>query len=311
MHKKLSILLSILSIGLSAQTWTSSVVNDPWDGDYQIAFTIGSGGKSPYANPVLRIEKPTTGLNIYIKNLGYTGCANNLLEFIFDDERKYRARGTSSTTQDAIFIETFSTYENKESLTVYHLLNELTKSSNLQIRFTSNCSLNTFSFGLSGSSRAVFSVLSKDIIFTKTQFFDSRDERAKIKSDSISKFNKIKSDSISKFKETIRMKNDSIKSTLKSEDEILNDFITNPCTFNEKLKGFVFNEKEKIQLLIEKELSFNTRDYGEIVKIYIEESSPGFYRLYGQYLKDAELKQGVSLYKVFQINKLNQLFLLE
>ena len=293
-------LLIFIANSLSSQTWVSSVVSDPWDGDYIIAYTKGYGGESPYTSPTLRIEKTKKEIRIYIKDLGYTGCSSNQLDFIFDNKRKYSARGNSSTTRDALFIDGgFYTYEDKELLTLYHLLNELTISSNLKVRFTNDCSVNVFSFSLSGSSKAIYKLESKDVIKEKVNYYNNRYERARARKDSIANFTRM-----------VQLKNDSIKSTLRPVDEIINTFIAEPRYEDRVLEGVVFKEIGETKQLIKEELDFFS-DYGDVVNIYFEQSaSPGYYRLCGDFLKEAEINKNIFLYVVFQVNSQGQLYLL-
>ncbi|MDC3346226.1 hypothetical protein OAV76_03125 [Schleiferiaceae bacterium] len=301
MSRHLAILLFFISLGLSAQTWTSTVVSDPWDGDYNIAYTRGYGGESPYTNPTLRIENTKKGINIYIKDLGYTGCSANRLDLIFDNKRKYSAKGNSSTTNDALFIDRgFYTYESKKLLTLYHLLDELTKSSSLKIRFINDCSVNVFSFNLSGSSGAIYKAVGKNLITEKVVYYDTRFERANARQDSLINYKKI-----------IQNKNDSIKSTLESQDEIVNAFILNPISLENSTEGIKFEDVTEIRHLIKKELSFFLDDYGDIVRLCLKESSPGYFRLYGDFLKDAVINKDVFFYVVFRMNAQNQFYLLD
>ncbi len=98
-----------------------------------------------------------------------------------------------------------------------------------------------FSFSLSGSSKAIYKVESKDVIKEKVNYYNNRYERARARKDSIVNFTRM-----------VQLKNDSIKSTLRPVDEILNTFIAEPRYEDRVLEGVVFKEIGETKQLIKK-----------------------------------------------------------
>lgn len=160
-------LLSVFFIAETAlgQSWKyENAINDI-DGKYHVASTTGWGGKYPYnsAKIILNYFEESEGLNLYLTNIGYTGCDNNEVIFVFDSKRKYRAKNVSTNNdRDALFIDEvigdFDSFSNA-NWPQYIILYELMKSSKLYVRVRNDCHSYDFSFSLSGSSSAINKVL--------------------------------------------------------------------------------------------------------------------------------------------------------
>lgn len=146
------ILLSV--VGLNAQTWKHKVQYSDFDGKYDIVYAFGYGGSSPYENPQF-IVRNRSEEELFISDLGHTGCDNNRLLIVFDRTRKYYAYGSPSTDRDALFISSFYTDDNINKLTIYHLLQEIMQSSKMSIRFSNDCTTRDFYYRLDGSTSAL------------------------------------------------------------------------------------------------------------------------------------------------------------
>ena len=81
------ILLFLFFPLVSFGQWTLSESNDPFDGKISLVKQKGFGGEFPYENPVLiiRYRHLSEQLDIYIDDLGYAGCSNNIIYASFND----------------------------------------------------------------------------------------------------------------------------------------------------------------------------------------------------------------------------------
>ena len=188
----LSTFLLLSVIGLNAQTWKHQTIKSDFDGEYSIVSAYGYGGQRPYESPHFYVRQ-IHSLEIIISGLGYTGCNNNSLLIVFDGSRRYRAKVTPSTDNEALFVEEVIADNGIEKLTLYHLLMEIIKSSKMSVRFQNDCSTRDFFYRLDGSASA-FNKMFGNKISLEIESFDIENERGllvesrKRKQDSITKF---------------------------------------------------------------------------------------------------------------------------
>ena len=137
--KKLLLLFTFLLlsvVGLNAQTLSYANKTSDFDGSYKIVSANGYGGEFPYQSPRFIVRNIGGRIDLYISNLGYTGCDGNELIIVFDSKRKYYVSTgllIESTDKDALFIAGIRESWNGEVLTIYHLLDEVNKSSKLSL----------------------------------------------------------------------------------------------------------------------------------------------------------------------------------
>lgn len=226
------IILSIL--GLNGQTWKHKVENSDFDGRYDWVYAIGYGGSFPYQNPQFIVRNKTED-ELYITGLGYTGCDNNSLIIVFDSSRRYKAYGSPSTDNKALFIESLFSEVNGDKLTIYHLLQEIMKSSKMSVRFENDCGIRDFYFKLDGSTSALTKMFGSKIKneisayeAVKVQQALEIEERAKLKAFNDS-LEKAKSDSIKEWRTQVIHEKSSMS------DSIITHFLINPTIDGEKV----------------------------------------------------------------------------
>ncbi|MEB8328651.1 hypothetical protein OO009_04725 [Flavobacteriaceae bacterium KMM 6897] len=145
------IFLFLFPVFLIAQ-WKTTSDSNKFDGDYKSAFVVGEGDKLPYTKPSFGIKNfDSKEPMIFLINVGYTGCLNNILMFSFNDsDEVFRTSNVDvNLNNDAIFINEFN------NLSVLNFIELLKTRSKLFIRYKSSCGSEDFEFGLSGSSKAI------------------------------------------------------------------------------------------------------------------------------------------------------------
>lgn len=251
----------MFAVGLNAQTWKHTIKYSDFDGKYNLVYAEGYGGSFPYENPKFIIRNKTED-ELYITGLGYTGCDNNSLIIVFDSSRRYKAYGNPSTDNEALFIESLFSEANGDKLTIYHLLQEIMKSSKMSIRFENDCAIRDFFFKLDGSTTALtkmFGSKIQDEIMAfeeyKIQLAVENEERARLKAinDSLAK---IKNDSIKEWRTQVANERKRIS------DSIVNDFLMNPTIDGKKVSYIIPDEsRKKASSLMEKNIKSLKLDY--------------------------------------------------
>lgn len=214
------ILISILSVQTSYAQWKKVSGNNKFDGDFKHAYISGKGGSYPYNKPVLHITQHNEeDLNIYIDNIGYTGCNNPNLLFAFDqDDDILKFNANSNLNNDATFIT--STTQELSDLT------ELLKNKKVvYIRYRDSCGKEDYEFSLSNSTNAIEFVIG-DYFKTKNQ---QRQQSiiASRKLDSINKFSELQNNKKQRKLDSIVSINQSLElneKSLKFEKQLMADF---------------------------------------------------------------------------------------
>jgi hypothetical protein len=159
--KKLILLLLFIPL-VSFGQWTLDESNDPFDGKISTIEHRGYGGEFPYENPVLiiRYKHLKEELDIYITDMGYSGCSDNIIYASFNNtpENVFKYWVTASTDNKAVFFRDyqFST-----------LLSNLKTFSTVTIKFSNSCGDKRFKFNLLGSSKAINNLLEKTTNYNK------------------------------------------------------------------------------------------------------------------------------------------------
>ena len=151
--RKILLIIAILSSTVSfAQDWVYSLMIDQFDGDYEVAATIGEG-KFPYNEPLLGVrvrDTDETPLQIVFANVAY-GSTNSDLKILiaFDDEHKlYEYQATTSVDGSLWF-----TNATKESKLI--LIEKMKSSSVMKVRLSSSYGQDDYTFSLSGSTKEI------------------------------------------------------------------------------------------------------------------------------------------------------------
>jgi len=148
--KKLLFLLLFVPFVSIGQSWIYDQSIDPFDGKESTLIHYGFGGQFPYKNPVLifRYTHNTNELEIYIDDLGYSGCDDNYISMSFNDnpENVYSYSVNESKDKSAVFFEEDD---------FVPLIMKLKKYSFVSVRFSNSCDNKRFKFNLKGSSNAL------------------------------------------------------------------------------------------------------------------------------------------------------------
>ena len=152
--KKLLLLLLFVPFVCIGQSWIYDQSIDPFDGKESTLIHYGYGGQFPYKNPVLifRYTHNTNELEIYIDDLGYSGCNNNYISMSFnnDPQNVYNYSVNRSKDGSAVFFEEDD---------FAPLIMKLKKYSYVTVRFSNSCGNKRFKFNLNGSSKALNKLL--------------------------------------------------------------------------------------------------------------------------------------------------------
>jgi len=154
-----TVLLLLIPL-LAFPQWKYKSGGNQFDGKYKSSWVIGKGGEYPYNNPQIHINKfEKSGLNFYITSIGYVGCDNNTLEFVFNDSEKiYETKDFSlDNEKKTLFIESINDIH---LMDFYRMLMEKSK---LYVRFTNDCNKDDYIFSLSGSTKAIKYVLGNEL----------------------------------------------------------------------------------------------------------------------------------------------------
>lgn len=156
----LSFFLGILSFSSTAQTWQTATKNDPFSGNYKIAFIKGVGDEFPFQKPQLTIQywEESERLKIYITQAGYAGCDNQVAYLKFpNDLNIYWCISGTDKKEDIWYLDLYLDKKGEEAYT----LDLLKKYSQVTVRLDSDCDTKDFKFSLNGSTKAIEFVTSK------------------------------------------------------------------------------------------------------------------------------------------------------
>jgi hypothetical protein len=303
------ILLSV--VGLNAQTWTYANKTSDFDGSYKIVSANGYGGEFPYQSPRFIVRNTGGRIDLYISNLGYTGCDGNELIIVFDSKRKYYVTNSlliESTDKDALFISGIRESGNSEVLTIYHLLDEVKKSSKMSVRFRSDCKTNDFFYKLDGSTSALNKMFGRSIQDAIKSFEEDKVkmaiaekewERKQAKKDSIAK---IKSDSLKIWRKQIL---DKRKLVL---DSVINSFLENAYIDGVKTDYKIAEESRQ---MVKKLLQTNAnmlKPEDKFIGFNLSPTNQGRYRLMIKYIDHQGVIIQKYLYKSLKLTSSGELF---
>jgi len=151
MKKNIIIPLLLVMLNVNSQ-WKYNSGEDKFDGKYRTASVIGNGYEFPYKNPILVINyfEGSNYLNIYLDNCGYSGCDNNQIQIIFDDNKTLYEFDVSSDKNNEVWFLKGN---------VDNLLISLKKFNIAYVRIESSCMSRKFKFSLLQSTKAINYVL--------------------------------------------------------------------------------------------------------------------------------------------------------
>ena len=292
--------------GLNAQTWKHKVKYSDFDGNYDLVYANGYGGSYPYENPQFIIRNNGSD-ELFISDLGYTGCDNNSLLIVFDRSRRYRVYGGPSTDNEAFFLHRFYEDVTGEELTKYHLLLEIMKSSKMSIRFENDCKINDFYYRLDGSTSALTKMFGRKIPNEVKTFEEDKvkmaiveKERKRLRAITDS-LDKIEADSIRMWRTQV------IKERKIISDSIISYFLTSPSIDGAKGNYLIPDEsKRKVASVMAKNLK-SLKLNEELILFDLSPTNQGYYKLMMIYRDKDDDIQSKFLYKSFRLTETGEL----
>lgn len=320
MNKKFPLItfFFLIVVGLNAQTWTYSSRTSDFDGDYKIVSAYGYGGEFPYESPRFIVRDMNGRINLYISNLGYTGCNGNELIIVFDSKRRYYVSTNlliESTDNDALFIAGMRESWDSEVLTEYHLLDEIRKSTKMSIRFSSDCKTNDFFYRLDGSSSALSRMLGNTIDYELKYFDEQKDQREldrqkreeeqrlkiieRRKQDSL---NQIRIDSVKAWERSLLSQHTIVK------DSMIDLFSRTPIVNGELTDYTIESETFRKMKYVFKSNSEKLDPEFELIGFNLKPSGKGVYMLMMLYIDTEGNKQSKYLYQSVRISEAGIIF---
>jgi len=215
MNKKNIIILVAFLICLTgySQVWKYDSGGNAFDGKYKSANVIGACSDFPYNKPALCLNIfKERNMNLYIANSGYYSDENDVqIMFIFSNEPKtiyYSGEIRLSKDKETIFLLSFKS-DRSRYLDRIDFINKLKKSSRLDVRIKSEYKNRDIKFSLSGSTKALNYVLTKNYLNHLSKIeeeIESNVREEELKLDSIAKVQELKLDSIAKANEIEKLK---------------------------------------------------------------------------------------------------------
>ena len=200
MNKKNIIILVAFLICLTgySQVWKYDSGGNAFDGKYKSANVIGACSDFPYNKPALCLNIfKERNMNLYIANSGYYSDENDVqIMFIFSNEPKtiyYSGEIRLSKDKETIFLLSFKS-DRSRYLDRIDFINKLKKSSRLDVRIKSEYKNRDIKFSLSGSTKALNYVLTKNYLNHLSKIeeeIESNVREEELKLDSIAKANEI------------------------------------------------------------------------------------------------------------------------
>jgi len=144
--------LCAISVSSVQSQWRFLNKHDKFYGKYKQAVVFGKSDKSPYNKPSLNIiyVENQGSFNIYIGNMGYTGCLNKGIGYIFDNENVKYMKGdiTTNNEENAIHL---SQLDN-----ILDFIEGLKSYNKLYINYFDDCNDGVrIEFPLAGSTKAI------------------------------------------------------------------------------------------------------------------------------------------------------------
>lgn len=164
----LSLSALLITLTLTAQSWTFSEGGDAFDGKYKTSSVIGKGTNYPYTKPSLVINKfeGEENINFYISGGGYfqekTGIS---VLWVFDNEpnKIYSTYDwTISSDGKILFFREFNNPDGLARLKPIDIIDKLTLANKVTVRMKDDYGSNDIVFSLSGSTKAINSVIPQD-----------------------------------------------------------------------------------------------------------------------------------------------------
>ena len=162
MKTLLSLSTLLITLTLTAQSWTFSKGGNAFDGTYKTSSVVGKGTEFPYKTPRLVINKFDNDeqINFYLNGAGYFQDDTGLsVKWVFDNEPQIIYSSYSWSLSDdgkIIFFNRFNNPKEKSTkLEDIDIIDKLTKANKVSIRVQNNYGSNDLVFSLSGSTKAI------------------------------------------------------------------------------------------------------------------------------------------------------------
>ena len=203
-----------------SQNWKYETGGNDFDGTYKTAYVQGKGGQFPYSNPSLVIntfDNDEESINFYIEGAGFFQKKTGIeVLWVFDNEPKviYSTYSFSLSSDGKIlFLKMFNNPNSGNKINQYEFINKLKNASKVSVRISDRYGNDDFTFSLSGSTRAINSVIPaekmKSIIFEITQTKEIEAKKEELEHKKKNEFAKIRNEKIDSLLQfAIKMKLD-------------------------------------------------------------------------------------------------------
>ncbi|WP_194529025.1 hypothetical protein [Zobellia roscoffensis] len=132
--------------------WKTDSGDNKFDGQYKSCYVIGKGGSFPFNKPTLVISRfGERSPNIYLTNIGYTGCSRNTVRVVFNDDESVLIcdNPAPDLNKDSLFIRYF------DNTSTVDFIEMLMNKKSVYIRVVNSCGKSDYEFSLKGSSKAI------------------------------------------------------------------------------------------------------------------------------------------------------------
>ena len=159
---------------LSSQTWKYNTGGNPFDGEYKIAYVVGTSNDRLYDSPTLYVRKydNESEIDVFLTNIGFSGYVSSI-SYVFNHEEVNHISSSCVSEgkgNESIFIsdkreEYEYPYKNYCEFDLLEFINQLSQKSFVDIRLNKDGDSNyDCRFKLSGSQRAINWVLGANFI---------------------------------------------------------------------------------------------------------------------------------------------------
>jgi hypothetical protein len=249
---QLRFLLTIFLISFNLTTicsqWKFFQVNDPFDGLYEYGKISGVSDDSTYRKPILYVANSANryDFNIYIGNIGYTGCSYSSISVVFQNDNEVLEFDSSSNLDnDVAFLDLPSLNPKKYSFRYIPIFNDVSRSGpsedelikfkklinllrtkeRIYMRYRSNCGTINIEFSLAGINSILNNLLANQLNDLEDYF---RNEQKRVLEEYVSK--KRENESNDSIRENEKRLRDSllfaVKRKERQKDSLLNTLET-------------------------------------------------------------------------------------
>jgi len=166
--KNILLLFAIFALNNTlAQSWKYLTKTDELGVEYQSAYSNGSGSEYPYHNPKLSVDiKDNDSLTFHLTEIGYFQNTKNLsITWMFNKnpEEQYKTLDFElSEDGETIYLHVFEHEKSKDIVNMLDFIEKLKTGNRIDVKIEEKYGKNDLIFSLSGSTKALSSVISED-----------------------------------------------------------------------------------------------------------------------------------------------------